>query len=224
MNILIVLTSHDTLGDTDHKTGVWLEEFAAPYYTFLDAGAEVVLASPRGGRPPIDPRSLADEVQTDATRKFADDSDAQWQFDQSVRLTEVYAEDFDALFFPGGHGPLWDLANDPQSIGLINAFIAAGKPVAAVCHGPCAFLKARTPDGDPLVEDKKVTGFTNSEEAAIELTEVVPFSLEDELTRLGGNFVRTEDWGELAVEDKGLVTGQNPASSVAVAQKLLALL
>lgn len=224
MNILIVLTSHDTLGDTDHKTGVWLEEFAAPYYTFLDAGAEVVLASPRGGRPPIDPRSLADEVQTDATRKFADDSDAQWQFDQSVRLTEVYAEDFDALFFPGGHGPLWDLANDPQSIGLINAFIAAGKPVAAVCHGPCVFLKARTPDGDPLVEDKKVTGFTNSEEAAIELTEVVPFSLEDELTRLGGNFVRTEDWGELAVEDKGLVTGQNPASSVAVAQKLLALL
>ena len=223
MKILMVLTSHDTLGDTGRKTGFWLEEFAAPYYTFLDAGAAVTLASPKGGQPPIDPVSNTPEGQTDWTRRFEKDPPAQAVLANTTRLADVKAEEFDAVFYPGGHGPMWDLAEDPISIALIEAFYGAGKPVAAVCHAPGVLHRVRF-EGQPLVKGKRVTGFTNGEEEAVHLTKVVPFLVEDELKRLGGRYEKGPDWGSYAVTDGRLVTGQNPASSRAGAEALLKLL
>lgn len=221
MHILLVLTSHDQLGDTGKKTGFWLEEFAAPYYFLKDAGVEVSLASPKGGQPPLDPQSDADESQTDATRRFKADVQAQAHLANTLKLTELSAKDFDAVFYPGGHGPLWDLAENKSSIALIETMYAAGKPVAAVCHAPGVFLHAKTPDGTPLVKGKKVTGFTNTEEAAVGLTNVVPFLVEDMLKDQGGVFSKTDDWQSYVCTDGLLITGQNPASSQAVAEALL---
>jgi putative intracellular protease/amidase len=223
MKILMVLTSHDQLGDTGKKTGFWLEEFAAPYYAFLDAGAAVTVASPGGGQPPLDPKSDTPDGQTEATTRFKQDPAAQAVLAGTARLAEVRAEDYDAIFYPGGHGPLWDLAEDAKSIALIEAFYSAGKPVAAVCHGP-AVLRRATLRGEPLVKGKRVTGFTNSEEEAVQLTKIVPFLVEDELKRLGGLYEKAGDWQSFAVTDGLLITGQNPASSTAVAQELLKLL
>lgn len=224
MNILMIVTSHDKLGETGRKTGFWLEELAAPYYVFLDAGARVTLATPKGGRPPMDPGSAEIQFQTSATRRFLGDSEAMARLDATVPLTSVRGEDYDALFFPGGHGPLWDLANDIQSIALIEKTIASGKPVGAVCHGPAALMRAKMPNGSPLVAGLAVTGFTNSEEQAVGLEKVVPFSIEDEFIRLGGRFERGGDFAPHAVQDGLVVTGQNPASSEAAAHKLLDLL
>ncbi|MGR9086642.1 MAG: type 1 glutamine amidotransferase domain-containing protein [Gammaproteobacteria bacterium] len=224
MKVLIVLTSHDTLGDTGEKTGFWLEEFAAPYYALKDAGAEITLASPNGGQPPLDPKSDEPGFQTEATLRFKSDKAAQSALAKTLTLAEIAALDFDAVFYPGGHGPLWDLAENRDSIALINAFFAAGKPVAAVCHAPCVLRHARSPDGAPLVRGKRVTGFSNSEEAAVRLTEVVPFRVEDELIRLGGIYSKADDWQPHRVVDGHLITGQNPASSEAVAESLLDLL
>lgn len=221
MKILIVLTSHDTLGDTGRKTGFWLEEFAAPYYAFVDAGAAVTLASPLGGQPPLDPKSDDPDAQTDATRRFRQDGDAQRRLAHTLRLADVQAADYDAVFYPGGHGPLWDLAEDAKSVGLIETMLAAGKPVAAVCHAPGVLRHAKTADGKPLVQGRQVTGFSNAEEAAVQLTDVVPFLVEDELTRLGGLYSSGPDWQPHVVSDGLLVTGQNPASSVGVAEALL---
>lgn len=221
MKILIVLTSHDTLGDTGRKTGFWLEEFAAPYYAFVDAGAAVTLASPKGGQPPLDPKSDDPDAQTDATRRFSQDADAQRVLANTQRLADMQAADFDAVFYPGGHGPLWDLAEDAKSVGLIETMLAAGKPVSAVCHAPGVLRHAKTADGKPLVQGRQVTGFSNSEEAAVQLTDVVPFLVEDELTHLGGLYSRGPDWQPHVVCDGLLVTGQNPASSVGVAEALL---
>ena len=223
MKILMVLTSHDQLGDTGKKTGFWLEEFAAPYYIFLDAGAEVTLASPKGGQPPLDPKSDTPEGQTEATNRFKKDPAAQAALANTVKLAGVRAEDYDAVFYPGGHGPLWDLAEDPNSIALITNFVKAGKPVAAVCHGP-GVLRGVEVNGAPLVKGKRVTGFTNTEEEAVQLTKVVPFLVEDELKRLGGRFEKAGDWQSFAITDGRLVTGQNPASSAAAAQELIKLL
>lgn len=224
MNVLLVLTSHDRLGNTGHKTGFWLEEFASPYYVFKDAGARITLASPKGGQPPIDPKSDAPDAQTDATRRFAQDAEAQQLLASSVPLAQVRAEDFDALFYPGGHGPLWDLAEDATSIALIERFIALGKPVGAVCHAPGVLRHVKAEDGAPLVRGKRVTGFSNSEEAAVELTDVVPFLVEDMLKDNGGLYGRGADWGSHVEVDGLLVTGQNPASSDASAEALLALI
>lgn len=224
MKILMVLTSHDKLGDTDHKTGFWLEEFASPYYTLLDAGAEITLASPKGGLPPVDPNSEQEMAQTGATDRFNKDEAAQKILANTVKLSEVSEEDFDAIFYPGGHGPLWDLHADEASIALIEAFAKADKPVAAVCHAPAVLLNAKGPDGDYLVKGKKVTGFTNSEEEAVQLTAVVPYLLEDELKKRGGLYDNKADWAPFALTDGKLVTGQNPASSEAVADALLTLL
>ena len=221
MKVLIVLTSHDKLGDTGEKTGFWLEEFATPYYHLKDAGAEVTLASPRGGQPPLDPKSHEPDYQTDATRRFDDDPTAQNELANTVKLAEMKVDDFDAVFYPGGHGPMWDLHNDSDSIALIEGFIAAGKPVAAVCHAPAVLLKANDQNGDPLVKGKKVTAFSNSEEAAVGLTNVVPYLLEDHLVEMGGVYQKVEDWNPLAVVDGLLITGQNPASSGAVAEALM---
>ena len=221
MNILFVLTSHDQLGDTGEKTGFWLEEFAAPYYRLLDAGARVTLASPRGGQPPLDPKSSQADAQTDATRRFDNDPDAQSQLAATSPLAQVDMAGFDAVFYPGGHGPLWDLYQDKDSIALIEGFIAAGKPVAAVCHAPAVLLRAKAPDGQSLVAGKQVTGFSNTEEEAVGLTEVVPYLLEDQLTAAGGVYRKTDDWHPLAVVDGLLITGQNPASSEAVADALV---
>ena len=221
MNVLIVLTSHDLLGNTGNKTGFWLEEFACPYYRLKDAGVQVTLASPRGGQPPLDPKSHEPDHQTDDTRRFDVDQAAQDELANTARLSEVKMEDFDAVFYPGGHGPLWDLHNDKDSIALIEEFIAAGKPVAAVCHAPAVLLKARDENGDPLVKGKKVTGFSNAEEAAVELTDVVPYLLEDQLVAMGGEYQKVADWNPLAVVDGLLITGQNPASSAAVAEALI---
>ncbi|NMK44870.1 type 1 glutamine amidotransferase domain-containing protein [Achromobacter sp. Bel] len=221
MKILIVLTSHDTLGDTGRKTGFWLEEFAAPYYAFVDAGAAVTLVSPQGGQPPLDPKSDDPDAQTDATRRFRQDGDAQRRLASTLRLADVQAADYDAVFYPGGHGPLWDLAEDAKSVGLIETMLAAGKPVAAVCHAPGVLRHAKTADGKPLVQGRQVTGFSNAEEAAVQLTDVVPFLVEDELTGLGGLYSSGPDWQPHVVSDGLLVTGQNPASSVGVAQALL---
>ena len=221
MNILIVLTSHDTLGNTGRKTGFWLEEFAAPYYAFLDAGAKLTLASPLGGQPPLDPKSDDPDAQTDDTRRFKQDTDAQRVLASTRRLSEVQASDYDAVFYPGGHGPLWDLAEDNNSVALIETMLAAGKPVSAVCHAPGVLRHAKTADGKPLVQGRQVTGFSNAEEAAVQLTDVVPFLVEDELTRLGGLYSSGPDWQPHVVSDGLLVTGQNPASSVGVAQALL---
>ncbi|MDF1821726.1 MAG: type 1 glutamine amidotransferase domain-containing protein [Alcanivoracaceae bacterium] len=224
MNILMVLTSHDALGDTGEKTGFWLEEFAAPYYVFKDAGARITLASPAGGQPPIDPKSDAEDAQTAATDRFKASEADQRALASTRPLSEVNADDYDAIFYPGGHGPLWDLAEDADSIALIEAFCKAGKPVGAVCHAPAVLRHPRSADGEPLVKGKRVTGFSNSEEEAVGLTDVVPFLLEDELKSKGGDYQRTDDWGAFAVTDGLLVTGQNPASSEEAAKQLLALL
>ncbi|MEP7454560.1 type 1 glutamine amidotransferase domain-containing protein [Phyllobacterium sp. SB3] len=223
MKILIVLTSHDKLGDTGKKTGFWLEEFAAPYYTFLDAGAEITVASPKGGQPPLDPKSDEPDSQTEMTERFRQDKAAQQVLANTKVLTEVNEADYDAIFYPGGHGPLWDLTSDKASIKLIEQFYRNGKPVGAVCHAPAVLLQAQI-DGEPLVKGKRVAGFTNSEEAAVQLTDVVPFLVEDELKRLGGLYEKVDDWGVLAIADGHLVTGQNPASSSAVAEEVLKLL
>jgi putative intracellular protease/amidase len=224
MKILMVLTSHDQLGDTGRKTGFWLEELAAPYYTFKDAGVEIVLASPKGGQPPLDPKSNEPEFQTDLTRRFEADADAKAVLASTVRLNTVSQADFDSLFYPGGHGPMWDLAEDPDSIKLIESFAAAGKPFAIVCHSPGALHRVHTPEGRPFVEGRKVTGFANSEEEAVGLTKVVPFLVEDELKRLGGIFSKGPDWQPYIVTDGKLITGQNPASSGPAAKALLEML
>ncbi|MDR5731852.1 type 1 glutamine amidotransferase domain-containing protein [Caballeronia sp. LZ025] len=221
MKVLIVLTSHDQLGNTGRKTGFWLEELAAPYYTFKEAGAEIVLASPRGGQPPLDPKSNEPENQTDMTRRFERDADARAQLAATVRLDSVSQADFDTVFYPGGHGPLWDLAEDKNSIALIESFVAAAKPVALVCHAPGALRHVRTADGKPLVQGKKVTGFANSEEAAVGLTDIVPFLVEDELKAKGGIYSKADDWAPYVVTDGLLITGQNPASSSPAAASLL---
>jgi len=224
MKILIVLTSHDQLGDTGEKTGFWLEEFAAPYYLLKDAGAAITLASPKGGQPPLDPKSALPENQTEATKRISGDSAAQAELANTKKLAEVSAEDFDAIFFPGGHGPMWDLVDNAISIALIEAFVKAGKPVAAVCHAPVALVNARGKDGAYLVKGKRVTGFTNEEEAAVGLTAVVPFLLEDRLKERGGIFNRADNWAPYVQVDGKLVTGQNPASSGPAAEELLKLL
>ncbi|MGY2488807.1 type 1 glutamine amidotransferase domain-containing protein [Cupriavidus sp. CP313] len=224
MKILMVLTSHDQLGNTGHKTGFWLEEFAAPYYVFKDAGADITLASPKGGQPPIDPKSDDPGAQTDATRRFQGDPAAKAALASTLTLDQVKAEDFDAIFYPGGHGPLWDLAEDKRSVALIEQFDRAGKPVGAVCHAPAVFRHTKGADGEPLVKGKEVTGFTNSEEEAVQLTKVVPFLVEDMLKANGGRFTRGEDWASHVVVAGRLVTGQNPASSDAAAEALLKML
>lgn len=224
MKILLVLTSHDRLGDTGHKTGFWLEEFAAPYYRFKDAGAQLTLASPKGGQPPIDPKSDDESAQTDATRRFAGDAEAQRELANTLPLAQVRAEDFDALFYPGGHGPLWDLAESADSIALIERFQVLDKPVGAVCHAPGVLRHVKGNDGKPLVAGKRVTGFSNSEEEAVQLTQVVPFLVEDMLKANGGLYARGDDWQSHVEVDGLLVTGQNPASSEASAEALLGLL
>lgn len=221
MKILIVLTSHDQLGDTGRKTGFWLEELAAPYYAFTDAGAQIVLASPKGGQPPLDPKSNEPDFQTDLTRRFEADPAATAQLASTVRLDSVRQQDFDAVFYPGGHGPLWDLANDSHSIALIESFIAANKPVALVCHAPGVLRDVKAADGSPLVAGKKVTGFTNSEEAGVGLTDVVPFLVEDMLQAAGGQYSKGPDWGAHVVSDGLLITGQNPGSSAETAAVLV---
>ncbi|MFK3876196.1 type 1 glutamine amidotransferase domain-containing protein [Pantoea agglomerans] len=224
MKILMVLTSHDELGTTGKKTGFWLEELAAPYYAFLDAGAEITLASPKGGQPPLDPKSDEPDSQTDETRRFHADSAAQAVLASTVKLDTVDQEAFDAVFYPGGHGPLWDLANDKHSISLIEQTLQAGKPVALVCHAPGVLRDVKNTDGTPLVKGKKVTGFTNSEEEGVGLTEVVPFLVEDVLKQNGGLYSRGDDWQSYTVQDGLLITGQNPGSSAETAKVLLASL
>ncbi|WP_186094141.1 type 1 glutamine amidotransferase domain-containing protein [Burkholderia gladioli] len=221
MKVLMVLTSHDELGSTGKKTGFWLEELAAPYYAFKDAGAEIVLASPKGGRPPLDPKSNEPSFQTDLTRRFEADAAANAQLAATVRLESVDEADFDTVFYPGGHGPLWDLAEDAHSIKLIEAFLAANKPVALVCHAPGVLRHVKTPEGRPIVAGKDVTGFANTEEAAVGLTEIVPFLVEDMLKANGAFYTKGADWGSYVVTDGLLITGQNPASSAAAAARLM---
>jgi len=223
MKILMVLTSHDQLGNTGKPTGFWLEEFAAPYYVFKDAGAEITLASPKGGQPPIDPKSDEPANQTEAMARFKGDPAAQKELANTVRLSEVKADGFATVFYPGGHGPMWDLVNDQDSIALIENFYNASKPIALVCHAP-GVLRRVTYQGQPLVKGKRVTGFANSEEEAVHLTEVVPFLVEDELKRLGGHYENAGDWIDFTIVDGRLITGQNPASSGSAAKKLLKLL
>ena len=220
----MVLTSHDQLGDTGHRTGFWLEEFAAPYYALKDAGAQLTLASPKGGQPPVDPKSEAEDAQTPATHRFNADDDARAALADTTPLSSVGLADFDALFYPGGHGPLWDLAEDADSIALIENAFRTGRPVAAVCHAPAVLRHVKDSEGEPLVSGKRVTGFSNTEEAAVGLTDVVPFSLEDMLRGNGGDYRRTEDWNSHVEHDGLLITGQNPASSEATAQALLTAL
>ncbi len=219
----MVLTSHDQLGNTGHKTGFWLEEWAAPYYVFLDAGIEVTLASPKGGQPPIDPKSDLPENQTPAMERFKKDDRAKKALSQTVKLGDIKAEDFDTIFYAGGHGPLWDLAESSVSIKLLESFYNSGKPIALVCHAP-GVLRHVTYKGAPIVKGKRVTGFSNSEEDAVKLTEVVPFLVEDELKRLGGRYEKVPNWQSFAITDGRLITGQNPASSTAAAQALLKLI
>lgn len=217
----MVLTSHDQLGNTGKKTGFWLEEFANPYYIFKDENAEITLASPKGGKPPLDPKSDEPDSQTEATERFKQDDDAQAALANTVCLSEISSTDYDAVFYPGGHGPLWDLAEDSDSIALIEAMYQSGKPVAAVCHAPGILRHAKTSNGAPLVDGKAVTGFSNSEEDAVQLSEIVPFSVEDELKAKGGFYSSVQDWYPHAVTDGNLITGQNPASSDPVAAALL---
>lgn len=224
MKILMVLTSHDALGDTGKKTGFWLEEFAAPYYVFKDAGAEITLASPKGGQPPIDPSSDDDSAQTDDTRRFKADAEAQKHLSATLELADVTEAGFDAIFYPGGHGPLWDLAEDANSKRLIEAFAAADRPIGAVCHAPAVFRHTQGSDGKPLVSGRRVTGFTNTEEEAVGLTNIVPFLVEDMLKANGGTYEKAADWASFVLRDGKLVTGQNPASSAGAAQEILALL
>jgi putative cofactor-binding repeat protein len=219
--VLIVLTSHDRLGNTGKPTGFWLEEFAAPYYVLRDAGVDITLASPKGGQPPVDPKSDEPGAQTPAMKRFRGDPEAQRALANTVKLSNVSADDYDAVFFPGGHGPLWDLAEDRDALALIERLHAAGRPVAAVCHGPAVLRRAKGADGAPLVKGKSVTGFSNTEEAAVGLTDVVPFLVEDALKANGGRYSRAEDWASHAVVDGNLITGQNPASSEATARALL---
>jgi len=221
MKILMVITSHDQLGNTGRKTGFWLEELAAPYFVFKDSGAEITLASPKGGRPPLDPKSNEPEFRTDLTRRFEKDAAAEAQLGKTVRLDSVKQEDFDTVFYPGGHGPMWDLAEDKNSVRLIESFLAAGKPIALVCHAPGALRHVRTPDGKPLAQGKEVTGFTNGEEEAVGLTKVVPFLVEDEMLELGAVFSKKSNWAVHVVSDGLLITGQNPASSGPAAKVLI---
>jgi putative intracellular protease/amidase len=223
MKILMVLTSHDQLGNTGRKTGFWLEEFAAPYFVFRDAGVELTLASPKGGQPPIDPKSDLPENQTHAMARFKQDKRAQKQLSQTVKLADVKAEDYDAVFYPGGHGPMWDLAEDPNSIALLESFYNAGKPIALVCHSP-GVLRHVTYKGEPLVKGKRVTGFTNGEEEEVQLTKVVPFLVEDQLLRLGAIFEKLKNWQPFSIIDGRLITGQNPVSSTSAARDLLKVL
>ena len=221
MEILMVLTSHDQLGDTGKATGFWLEEFAAPYFVFKDAGATITLASPKGGHPPLDPKSDAAEAQTDATRRFQLDPDAQTALANTTVLADISATEYDAVFYPGGHGPLWDLAEDQHSIALIESMYAEGKVVGAVCHAPAVLRHTKGTDGQPIVQNKRVTSFSNTEEDAMGLTEVVPFLVEDMLKANGGYYTQAENWACYAVVDRTLVTGQNPASSEAAARAVL---
>ncbi|MEK6438273.1 type 1 glutamine amidotransferase domain-containing protein [Pseudonocardia sp. T1-2H] len=224
MKILMVLTSHDKLGDTGRRTGFWLEEFAAPYYVFSDAGADVTLASPKGGQPPLDPRSDEPDSQTDATRRFRADEEAQAKLADTEKLANVSAGDFDTVFYPGGHGPMWDMPDNPDSIALLEGFLAADKPIAAVCHAPAALVNVRAQDGSYLVADRHVTGFADEEEAGVGLTGVVPFLLEDRLADRGAVYARSKAWGPHVEVDGRLVTGQNPASSTGTAERLLEML
>jgi putative intracellular protease/amidase len=224
MKIVMVLTSHSALGDTGKKTGFWLEEFASPYFVFRDAGAEITLASPRGGQPPLDPKSDEPAAQTAATARFKQDAEAQSALATTLELSKVLVAEFDAVFYPGGHGPLWDLANDKHSIHLIESAYAAGKPVAFVCHAPGVLRNVKAKDGTPIVKGKHVTGFSNAEEDAVQLTSVVPFLVEDELKRLGGLYAKGPDWSSFVLVDGNLITGQNPASSVEAAQEELQML
>ncbi len=221
MKIIMVLTSHDQLGDSGEKTGFWLEEFAAPYYVFKDAGAEITLASPLGGQPPMDPKSNEPDAETASTKRFKADAESRKALANTVKLSDISSRDYDAVFYPGGHGPLWDLAEDSLSVALIESMHAMEKPVAAVCHAPCVFKHALKPTGSPVVKGANVTCFTNSEEAAVGLSDVVPFSVEDMLKQYGGKFSRTDNWKPHVVVDGHLITGQNPASSEAVAKALL---
>ncbi|TXE05708.1 type 1 glutamine amidotransferase domain-containing protein [Gelidibacter salicanalis] len=221
MNILFVLTSHDQLGDTGKKTGFWVEEFANPYYTLLDKGATITIATPKGGAAPIDPTSDAPDAATEATKRFDKDAEAQKLIANTKVLADMNPDDFDAVFYPGGHGPLWDLATDKTSITLIEKFNSQKKPIAFVCHAPAALKDVKDAEGNPLVKGKKVTGFTNTEEAAVQLTDIVPFLVEDMLTKNGGIYSKKEDWAAYAIQDGNLITGQNPASSELVAKKLL---
>ena len=224
MKILMVLTSHDKLGDTGLKTGFWLEEFASPYFVFKDQSFDVTLASPKGGQPPLDPKSDAPDSQTAATARFRKDDQAQQALANTLRLDSIKPDDYDAVFYPGGHGPLWDLAEDKHSISLIEDFYRKGKPLGLVCHAPGVLRHAKNAQKEPLVKGKKVTGFSNTEEAAVQLTKVVPFLLEDMLKQNGGVYSKGDDWGSYVVEDENLVTGQNPASSEAAALRLVELL
>lgn len=224
MKILIVLTSHDQLGETGKKTGFWLEELAAPYYTFIDAGADVTLASPAGGQPPLDPKSNEPDAQTETTKRFEADEVAMQALANTHKLSEVLNQDFDAIFYPGGHGPLWDLANDQNSISLIEQTLQANKPVALVCHAPGVLRDVKNAEGRPIVESKSVTGFSNTEEDGVGLTDIVPFLVEDTLKEKGGQYSKAEDWQVHVQQDGLLITGQNPASSAATAEALLKLL
>ncbi|MDU6819561.1 type 1 glutamine amidotransferase domain-containing protein [Leclercia adecarboxylata] len=224
MKVLMVLTSHSDLGNTGKKTGFWLEEFAAPYYIFKDAGADVVLASPAGGQPPLDPKSDSADFQTELTQRFKADPAAQRELANTLKLDSVRQDDFDTVFYPGGHGPLWDLAESQTSIALIEAFNRAGKPIGFVCHAPGVLRHVKAASGEPLVKGRQVTGFTNGEEADVELTDIVPFLVEDELIALGANYQKGPNWGSFIVEDGTLTTGQNPGSSEAVAKALVAAL
>jgi len=219
--ILIVLTSHSELGNTGQKTGFWIEEFAAPYYVLADAGAVLTIASPAGGQPPVDPKSEAADAQTEATKRFYKDNEAIDKVAYSLKLSDIDPADYDAVFYPGGHGPLWDLANDSISIKLIQDFYNNQKPIAFVCHAPAALIKVKAENGHSLVKGKKVTGFSNTEEKTVGLTKVVPFLLEDELKKLGAHYSKGADWSSFAQQDGLLITGQNPASSEAVAKLLL---
>ena len=223
-SVLMVLTSHSELGNTGEKTGFWVEEFAAPYYAFIDAGIEVTLASPAGGQPPIDPKSELADFQTDATRRFDADSETQAKLANSLVLTDIKQDEFDGVFYPGGHGPLWDLTDNTDSIRLLESFVAAQKPIAAVCHASAAFLNLKDAEGEFLVKGKAVTGFSNTEEDAVQLTDIVPFLLEDELIKRGANYQKTDDWHVFTLEDGLVITGQNPASSEQAAEKLIARL
>lgn len=223
MKILMVLTSHDQLGNTGRKTGFWLEEFAAPYFVFRDGGVDLTLASPKGGQPPVDPKSDVPENQTPAMARFKQDLAAQKTLSETRKLSEMKSEDFDTIFYVGGHGPMWDLVDNPDSIALIESFYNSGKPVAAVCHSPGVFHRVMY-QGAPLVKGKRVTGFTNGEEAAVNLTHVVPFLVEDELKRIGGLYEKAADWESFAIVDGRVITGQNPASSTAAAKALIEVL
>ena len=221
MKVLFVLTSHDKLGDTGKKTGFWVEEFASPYYTLLDKGAQITIATPKGGAAPIDPSSDTPDAATDATKRFDGDAQAKEKIANTKRLSDMDPDDFDAVFYPGGHGPLWDLANDRTSVALIEKFNSQNKPIAFVCHAPAALKDVKDAQGNPLVKGKNVTGFTNTEEAAVQLTDVVPFLVEDMLKKNGGIYSKKDDWAPYVLQDGNLITGQNPASSELVAQKLL---